>query len=233
MKLDDETLGYIQTVVNTAVMVGIDNIIIEEGMVRAIDENKTVVIFQDENVPTPVFGAVGLNRIGVFTSRFDIIKSRDDASIEVTVDDDRGFARSLMMRSKGIKVDYRCANPSTIQAPRQINDVMKYQVPLTGEAVMLLQKGQSAMGADTVSIISNDNGVAFELADINNDVFSHIFTQDVKALNGDKTTFAHRYPVKTLLAMFKSNAEGDFFIGGKGMLKFMVNGLDVYVIPQV
>jgi hypothetical protein len=233
MKLDDETLGYIQTVVNTAVLIGIDNIIIEAGMVRAIDENKTVVIFQDENVPTPLFGAIGLNRINVFTSRFDIIKNRDDASIEVTVDDGRVFARSLIMRSKGIKVDYRCANPATIQAPRQINDTMKYRVPLTAEAVMLLQKGQSAMGADTVSIISNDNGVSFELADINNDVFSHVFTQNVESLDNGKTTFAHRYPVKTLLSMFKSNAEGDFYVGGKGMLKFMVNGLDVYVIPQV
>ena len=233
MKLDAETIGYLQLVVNTAQLVGIDNIIIEEGMVRAIDENKTVVIYQNENVPTPVFGAVGLNRIGVFTSRFDIIKTRDDANIEVTVDEERGFARSLIMRSKGIKVDYRCANPASIQAPRQINDQMKFQVPLSGEAVMLLQKGQGAMGAETVSVISNDDGVAFELADINNDVFSHVFADEAKCLDGGKPIFAHRYPVKTLLAMFKTNAEGDFYIGGKGMLKFMVNGLDVYVIPQV
>ena len=90
-----------------------------------------------------------------------------------------------------------------------------------------MQKGQTAMGADTVSVISNADGVAFELRDINNDVMSHTFTE------GEHPNFAHRYPVKTLLAMFKSNAEGDFEIGKKGMLKFPVNGLDVYVIPQV
>ena len=226
MRLDDETLGYLQTVVNTALLVGIDNIIIEDGKVRAIDDNKTVVIFQDESVPEMDW-AIGLNRINVFTSRFDIIKTRDDARVEVTVDDDRGFVRSLVMKSKGIKVDYRCANPTTIQAPRQINDEILHRIPLTGEAVMLLQKGQAAMGADTVSVISNADGVAFELRDINNDVMSHTFVE------GDHPNFAHRYPVKTLLAMFKSNSEGDFEIGKKGMLKFPVNGLDVYVIPQV
>lgn len=235
MRLDDDIIGYIKLVVDTAQLVGIDSIIIEDNKVRAIDDNKTVVIYQDENVPEPMIGAIGLNRISVFQSRFDIIQSRDDARVEVTVDDDRGFVRSLNMRGKGVKVDYRCANPQTIQAPRQINDQMKFRVPLTPEAVVLLQKGQGAMGADTVSIISSPDGVAFELADINNDVFAHTFAQsdDVECIEGGKPNFAHRYPVKTLLAMFKTNAEGDFFVGGKGMLKFVVNGLDVYVLPQV
>lgn len=234
MKLDTDSIVYIQNVVKTSQMVDIDNVIIEPGLVRAIDDNKTVVLFQDVDVPDMPFGSIGLNRIDVFMSRLDITKTQEDFNIDAKVDDESKFARSLTMKAKGLKVDYRCANPTTIQAPKQVNDVMKYQIQLNAEAVVLLQKGQSAMAAETVTIVSNAEGVKFELVDINDDTFSHMVTTEVKALTDDtNTTFAYRYPIKTLLPLFKYNPEGFFTIGQKGILSISVNGLTIFVLPQV
>ena len=138
------------------------------------------------------------------------------------------------MKAKGIKIDYRCANPVTIQAPKQVNDTLKYSVPLNAEAVMMLQKGQSAMSAETVTIVSNNKGVAFEIVDINNDTFSYTFTNDVETLtDDDDPNFAHRYPVKTLIPLFKQNFDQTFSIGQKGILSISVNGLNLFVLPQV
>jgi len=234
MKISTDEIAYIQKVVRAAQMVDIDNIIIEPNLVRAIDDDKTVVLFQDENVPDMSFGSIGLNRISVFTSRLDIAKTQEDFTIEAETPDGSEYARSLTMKAKGVKIDYRCANPSTIQAPRQINDTLKYRVPLNAEAVVMLQKGQSAMNAGIVTIISNKKGVSFELVDINSDIFSYTFTNKVENLTDDSdTNFAHRYPIKTLLPLFKQNSEGTFTIGQKGILSISVQGLNLFVLPQV
>jgi len=233
MKLTPDEIKYIQNVVHTAQMVGIDNIIIEPNLVRALDDNKTVVILQTDNVPAMSFGSIGLNRINVFNSRIDIAKTQDNFTIEAVADEGEEFTRALTMKGKGVRIDYRCANPSTIAAPRQVTDTMLWSVKLNAEAVLLLQKGQAAMGAENVSIISND-GVSLELVDVNNDVFSHTFAPFAKPLtDNENAKFAYRYPVKTVLPLFKHDAEGTFEIGEKGILKVNVNGLDIYVLPQV
>lgn len=234
MKLDVNTIAYIQKVVKTAQLVGIDNVIIEPNLTRAIDDDKTVVLFQDENVPDMPFGSIGLNRISVFMSRLDIAKTQEGFTIESDSPEGSEFVRSLTMKAKGVKIDYRCANPTTIQAPRQVNDTLKYRIPLNAEGIVLLQKGQTAMSADTVTIVSNNSGVAFEIVDINSDIFSHTFTTKVETLTDDTNiNFAHRYPIKTLLPLFKQNVDGYFEVGQKGILSISVQGLTLFVLPQV
>jgi len=180
MKLNDETITFLQNVVKTAQLVGIDNIIIEPEAIRAIDENKTVVMFEKDVPPLP-FDSIGLNRVGVFASRLGVVQPRDGFSVDATVDGSKQVV-SLLMKSTDVKVEYRCANPTSIKAPKRINDIPKFQIPLNAEAVMLLMKGQAAMGSEHVTIKHTTNGVSFELADSNGDVFSHTFTEVVKLL---------------------------------------------------
>jgi len=234
MKLENNLITFIENVVKTGLSVNIDNVIIEKDMVRAIDDNRTVVIFQNTNVPELPFGSVGLTRVPVFLSRLEIAKTQEKFTVEAIIDEDDNYVRSVIMKSKGTKIDYRCANPTNIQAPRQINDNLVYRVQLNVEAVSLLQRGQSAMGSDTASIIGNEDGVSFELTDVNGDVFKHYISSDVQLLdNNADETFSHRYLLKTLLALFKQNPDGSFDIGEKGILNINVNGLDLYVLPQV
>ena len=240
MKLDPDTLAYILNVVKTAKLVGIDNIIIEPDAVRAMDDGRAVVLYQSENVPDMPFGSIGLTRIDVLTARYDIAKTTPNFTVETEtkVDGNTTFATSLIMKGKGTKIDYRCANPTKINAPKQINDTLRFRVQLNADAVSLLQKGTAAMGAENVAIIS-DQGVSFELVDVNNDVFKHTFADNVELIPdtdgnvASSSKFAHRYPVKILLALFRNNPNGTFSIGQKGILSFSVNGLTVFVLPQV
>jgi hypothetical protein len=233
MKLDQETISYLLNVVKTARLVGIDNIIIEPNLVRAMDDANTVVLFQNKDVMEMPFGSIGLTRTDAFMARYEVARSQDKFTMEAVVHDDTEYARSLVMKGKGVKIDYRCGDPSKIKAPRQVNDTLMFSVGLTGEAVAILQKGQAAMGVDTVSVVSND-GVSFELTDVNGDTFKYTFADDAEPLSDDTNTkFVHRYPVKTLLALFKNNPEGKFSIGAKGILSFPINGVTVFVLPQV
>lgn len=233
MKLTQDLIDYVETVIKTAQSIGIDNVIIEPDMVRAIDDARTVVLYQNKDVPDMPFGSVGLNRINALLTRLEIAKTQDNFTVDVVAADDEDYAHFITMKGTGTKIDYRCANPTTIQAPRQINDNLVYRIQMNAEAVSLLQKGQSAMGSETVSIISDD-GVSFELTDVSSDTFKHTFAPDVDILDEDASpSFTHRYPVKTLLALFKQNPDGYFEIGEKGILSINVNGLDIYVLPQV
>lgn len=234
MKISTDDIKYIENVVKTGQIVGIDNVIIESGMVRAIDDARTVVLFQDTDVPDMPFGSIGINRIGVFLSRLEIAKTQDNLNIQIVTEEGSEFAKSVTMNSTDTKIDYRCANPTTIQAPKQINDSLVYNIQLNAEAVSLLQKGHTAMGAENVAIKYNDSGVSFEMVDINSDNFIHTFADSIEILDeAVPETFSHNYPVKTLLALFKQNPNGEFKIGTKGILGIIVNSLNIYVLPKV
>jgi hypothetical protein len=97
-----------------------------------------------------------------------------------------------------------------------------------------LTKAQSAMGSELVTLIADDDGVRFELSDINSDIFSQTFSEDIVDVDTKETggSFAHRYPVKTLISLFKQNPDGVCYISQKGICKIRVSELDVYVLPQ-
>jgi hypothetical protein len=180
------------------------------------------------------FGSIGLTRTDVFLARYDIAKTQDNFVIEALVDEDKSYTRALTMKGKGIKIDYRCGDPTKIKAPRQVNDTLVNQVALNAEGVLLLQKGLSAMGSEQVAIVCDNDGVSFELTDVNNDVFKHTFASEAVAISeNERKTFAHKYPAKILLALFKHDPTGSFKVGTKGILSFPVNGLTVFVLPQV
>lgn len=234
MKLEPSLINYIKTVVKTASSIGIDGIIIEQTVVRAMDEDKTVVMCQTDNIPKLPFDSLGINRINVFTDRLALVENQDNFEVVPVKSNKDDQVISLNMKALGIKVDYRCANIATISAPKQVNDTIKFRIPLNNEAVTLLARGQTAMGADIVTILSNTDGVAFELVDTNGDVFSNVFTKAAESVGpATSTDFVGRYPVKTLLSLFKQNPNGCFYIGQKGTLKITVNDLDIYVLPRI
>lgn len=238
MKLTAETLNFIQRVVNTADLVKIDSIIIEPNAVRAIDDNHTVFIFHTDDVPDMEFGSIGLNRTSVFTSRFELGKNMTDFAVEATVegsDPATMYARSLSMKAKGFKVEYRCANPNVIRAPKQLHDEIVYSVRLDPEVVSMLQKGQTAMTTDEVTIIGNEHGVFFEMSDINSDTMTYRFVNEATRTNIDDdepVNFTHSYALKTILPLFKISPTGQFSVTTQGIMQVVVNGLNVYVMPR-
>ena len=234
MNLDPVSLKYLQDVVRVCRLVGVDNVAIEPDMIRGMDDDQKVVVFLNEGVPDFSFGSIGLSRLDVFQTRLDIARTQDKFTIEILTKPDVPYVQSLIMKATGTKIDYRCMDPTKIKAPKKLNDVMKFRVKMNGQAVSLLQKAVAAMGADIVTIISNSEGVSFELVDVNKDVFKHTFADDVEVLeDGKGVSFAHRYPAKTLLSIFKEDPAGTFEIGGKGLLLFPVADINVYVLPQI
>ena len=237
MKLDQTSLSYISAVIKTADVAKISNIIIEPGRIRAISDDRTVVIFHETDVPDMPFGAIGINRIGVFNTRLDLAKTQDGFVVDVEVKDQESenpWAKTLTFKSKGFKIEYRCANPKTIQAPKTLADGEKFSVQLTADAVALMQKGTAAMKAEDVTIFGTSDGVFFEMADINGDALTYRFGEVAEDLiDGEATDFSHKYPIKTILPALRLFSSGGLIITTRGLIKFKPNGLTMYVIPSV
>ena len=236
MKVEQNILKYINSVVTTAKVAGIDNIIIEPGRVRALDDNNTVILLHTANVPDMPFGSIGLNRIDIFMARYALAQTADKFEMEAVVDgpDDNKYARSLTMKAKGVKIDFRCANPATIRAPRSLNDAPSCTASMTADAVLYLSKGMSAMETDEVRLFGDSSSISLEMIDINGDKLTFDIGDDVASEDPAATdiSFSHKYPVKLLQTLFKSNHDTPFHISKRGMLRIAVNGLDVYVLPK-
>lgn len=233
MKANANVIEFLQKVAQTAQLVGIDSILIEKQLIRGMDEAKTVAIVHEaQDIELP-FSGIGLTRTGLFLSRLEIAKTRDNMSVDMELD--RENVKLITFKSTGLKMDYRCGNPSTIQAPRQINDAQRYSIQLNGEAIALLQKGASAMGSDLVAIAFDGKGVNFEITDSTvGDVFAYTFAKNVKVLDGSESEkFTFYYPIKLALTLFKQVPDSEITIGIKGMLCVNVNGIGIYILPRI
>lgn len=235
MKISKNLVDYIRNAAKVAKLVGIESVAIEKNLVRAMDENKTVVICQMDNVPDLPFEGMGIGRLDVFSSRYNLIDGREQVSTEVEIDSKTSQVSQIIFKAKSIKVEYRCANTLTIKAPKQIKDPMKYEFLLSADAVETLVKAQVAMGVEYVTIISDKNkGMCFELIDANSDTFSFEFAdQAVSIVERKNSEFVHRYPIKTLISLFKQDSSQIVNVSEKGIVKTTVLGLNVYVLPSI
>lgn len=228
-------ISIVKMIVETAQSVGIDNVIIEPDCIRAIDDAKTVVLFQNEDVPQISVGSIGMNRIGIFMQRYNTISNQPNPTFTSIIDEKNGYVRSIVMKSDNLEMVYRCANPDTIQAPRKINDTPFYRILIPSSSGSLLKQLPGAMNSEIVEITSKKKGVIFKLIDINND--HCIYDLPEKAVNIEdedaSALFSYKYPVKNILSVIDSNADTMFEIGEKGIITASVNRLNVLILPQV
>lgn len=232
MKLTQEELKFITTSAQTAVKYGVESIIIDSTGVRGWNDERTVYVRQEDNVPPLSFEEICITRIPLFLSRYEIAKVIDGFAANITLHDD-GWVQSVGFTGKGARIDYRGSNPIKNKIPPTLKDERATSCKLSGESVSLMKKGESAMGAKLVTLISNDE-VTFEFTDVNNDVFSYAFPDKATALTDDNITkFAHKYPVKVILSLFNHDPTGYFLVGGRiGTLSVEIDDMTVYIIPQ-
>lgn len=237
MKVESIALDYIKRVVKCATIGKIDNVAVEPGRIRGMDDNQSVFIFQTDNVPEFEFGSIGFNRLPTFTTRLDMVTGADKLSITANTDtskDGSSFVRSLNFAAKGIKVDYRCANPAVIRAPKELVDSTKYEIVISPAAINYMARGMTAMSSDEIKIICDEDNTRFEIADVNGDVLTYEFdTTAVDITSSKPAEFEHTYPLKTLLPLLKAmDHETCYITKDHGMIRMSVEGLDMYIFPR-
>lgn len=231
MKLEAPTIEYITQAVTTAQLLGMESICIESTIIRAMLEDRSVFLLHTDNIPELPFEAVGITRLPQFLSRIKLVEDKDKFTIDSTIINDE--VKSLMMKCTGTKIDFKCASPAKVAAPRKFKDQPAFSMTMDQGTIDILKQSENAMKTDTLTIISNNELVCIEMNDVNNDVFRHQIDSEVTSLNEESILFAHRYPSKLLISLLRHTGETPIEICSQGSLKININGFDIFVLPKV
>lgn len=232
MKLSHTTVFQIERAVTLAKIFGIDDVIIETGCVRGMDHKQTVIMLQTENVADLEFESLGLNRLPMFTSRLDLAIDKDGFQASASLNG--SIISSIEFKAKGLKIDYRAANPSKLKAPKAVKDQMGVEFAYTKEQLELLNSAARAMAQNkdsNVTIIKKQNTICVELSDENGDKFELELGSCVNLVDSAPDFFAHRYPINTLMTVMKQG-EHRIQIGERqGVLNVPIQDFNIYIIP--
>lgn len=243
MKLTPESINQLELLLSAASMVKIDNVIIEDGVIRGIDSDKSVVVISENSVPDLEGNRIGLTRLDDLSKRIQLTKNNADFAIECIESDRKaGDISHLQITSAKTKIQFRTANPENIKAPKGLNDKQVWMVVVPKEDVVAVTQAANTMGSDEIIITAKQNGeVHFEFLDeVTQDSLSHQFATSATWIPTDvdspSKSFVHYYRTKSLLPLMRAAAAlGDvpLIIGEKGMLWITVNGYDFTLIPRI
>lgn len=231
MKLTLESITCLEKLLTTCAIVDIDSIIIEDGTVRGVNEDKSCVIISSVSVPElPELYKMGLSRLSTLNTRLALFKS-DPQTIVDARENDRGEISSLEISSPSAKVQFRCTSAALIKAPKKINDTVKFMLELDRDQVPFILSGAKSMGAKKAVIASKKDGTFFEFTDTNQDTFS------IRVGDSLDEVFAHHFPAGVFLPLLRAviNNEGAIIlnIGEIGTLNLTVNGYPLTILPQI
>jgi hypothetical protein len=245
MKLSAESVKNLKTLLQTVSLVKIDRLIIEPNLIRGVDEDQTVVIVSNQNVPDFGGAKVGLNRLSILANRIALFDADEAFTVEAVEspsrDDDGNDISSFKLASKGSKFEYKAARVGAIKAPKQLNDSFIWAVTVPVDSVKLAISAANTMGSEQIALVSKASGeVLFEIVDgSTQDTFTTKIADEAVWLSEDEDqptqSFVHYYAVKALMPLLKAaGAAGDpvLLVGEEGMLQITVNNYAMTLLPR-
>lgn len=229
MKLSKPITKLLTNAMVTAGKLDMSSITIEPNVIRAIDENRSVVLLSEHDVDLP-FASLSVSRVDLLAKRLGLAKELDD--VEYSLHEPTNQVISLKIKSGRAAVDFRCVSSSSIKVPKVIADEFNTKLVIDDEAAGNLAKGRTMMGASVATLLYQHNDLIIEINDENNDVFS--FTVGTNIVTSDRDYFAYRYNIQKLHTILMNGQQSVIEVGdNRGILKTKVNGFSVYLLPFV
>lgn len=230
MIIDKKEMEYITKVISVAKSLKIEDVIIEPGKVRAIDSERNVFILHTDDVPDMSFNSIGLSRLDTLIARLNIAKTLDNCCYEFnTINDTNPYVKNIIIKAKGFKVDFRCANPNTIQAPKAYKKDVSCQFVIQSSVGDMMTKGAGAMKSDEVIFNCTNGELYIEFEDINGDNMSYLISDTINK----ELHFKYKYPLKLITTFIKQDIPNiTFELSSKGILSTKILGFDTYLFPR-
>lgn len=231
-----DLVDFFENIISVCSAVNIDSIIIEDGMIRGINDEKNCVILSSSNIPNLGTSKLGLARMSVLAARINVLKSSKNFNIEAVVNN-KDEITHLRLSGGGAKVEFRCAAPSIIKAPKAVNDAPCWRLEISKEQAEMVISAVRVMGAKTIVIAKKGGSAIIECSDSNNDVFSITLEKNPEWVNEENSSpavaFAYYYPANILLSLLKQKQACELTIGENGTLTSQINGHFLTVISKV
>lgn len=233
MKLNKEVEKLIFDAVITANSVKIESFVIDEHGIRGTDDGKMVVMLLpsfDLEVP---FDGIAIGDVELLAKRYAMHESNDPSHVSIDVKDDL-TVKTIGLKSKNLNIGFRCIEPKRINAPKRLNDSLLCSFELNEDALDMIRRGAMIMKAEEVlfSKAADADTITMEMVDINRSQFTFEIDGGIETDEHD-CTFAHRYPIKTLLGALKNSDDNYVDIGRAASLTIRKNGISIIIPPRV
>jgi len=233
MKLSTQDISNISNILATASVGNIESLVIEDGIVRGVNAERTFVIISDQNVPK-LPQKMGLSRLGSLKQRLDLFT---DGAIIDAKETERGEIGSLDISAGRNKVQFRCTSTALIKAPKSINDTPAYSISITREELKLLLNAIKIMGGKTLTLIIKKDGTAqITMSDVTNDRFDSVLETPVEVLTEGGDTVVHYYHAEVFHSVTRTISDSDVIslvVGAAGTISAEVNGHLVVMMPKI
>lgn len=229
--LSTTTLTQITQAIKVAKLFGVETLIVDVDKIRGVNNARTIGIY-DENLSIDIEGSIGINRIDVLSNRLSLLEGKSDYVVDCVIDEKTGDTKSLVMKTNRAKVEYRCARLKSMKAPNKIDDRI-YKFEIDEDVVSILTRADSAMRADTLCILCDDNNITYQFMDANGDVFQYeSATKMINLIDDAPINMVREYPVKLIMLAIKNNTTGNFYITEKKVFNADINGINVYITSK-
>lgn len=223
-------------ILTTCAVGGIESVIIEDGLVRGINEARTFVIISDNSVPK-FSQKIGLSRLTSLRQRIDLF-SHDTTTVIEAKESERGEISSLEISAGRNKAQFRCTSTMLIKAPKVINDVELCDVTFSKDELKMALSAVKVMGGKTVQlIIKKDTSVTLSVTDDTNDAFNMILAAPALNKKSECTdSVVHYYFADMFHAMLRANSDCDelvITVGQVGTIRTKINGHNIIVMPKI
>ena len=230
MKLTTTDTNHLSTILSTSAICGIESIIIEDGIIRGINEARSCVIISNNKVPS-FPQKLGLSRLNSLRQRMEMFSSDVDIVAKET---DRGEISSLEISSGRSKVQYRCTSTALIKAPKSVRDESLHTIKFSKDELKLVLNAVKIMSAKTVQIIiKKDNLVSVRIADSTNDAFETVLESSA-ITNNETDSVVHNYHADIFNSVLRTHTDGvSIIIGISGTITTCINEHNVVILPKV
>lgn len=239
-KIDSHLVDYIQNVIETAKLLNIESVVIDEDSIRGQNEDG-MFILQKDNLPDDMpFSAIGFGNVLSLNSRMNLFTDYSMTYEPKVQKNGYEFPFRIKLKSNTSKtsVDYTCVAPITVRAPKKSNDPISFTFTMDDNSVDMLSRSNSVMRAETVLLSAKDNKVLFQICDENSNILEHRITKKLVKVDESEygETFAFSYKLKNILPILKylAKQEENFEINitYRGFLQLNVNDLEVFILRE-
>lgn len=256
-----EGLHYLNDICKVANALSMDGVIIEpkEKRIRGVNDDTSLILL-DHFEPDGLFqnfDMICINRVSYFLNRLSLIIQNDSKLDEkITIDaiaEEISFRSgveqvnaiiSLTLKNKNIRVDFRCAHPGIIKAPKSVRDKRQsLSFDLQKDDINLIQRAAAAMGSGMnandqtmlIRIIGGDR-ISLQIEDSVKDSCNIELENDsIKPLSDESLDkFERKYPLQKLITLFKLNKQDTVTVIMKpnGFMELKLHDINFFVIPK-
>jgi hypothetical protein len=237
MILDKEVVTYIENLALLCRTAGIESFIIDEGKIRGIDDQKSVVLFDEYISSNLPFSGIGIGRVSSLLQRIDGVRQFGDYEVVANLRPETEQVSYLVLKTKSMRVEFNCTNPANIKVPKRILDTPAYQFTISPDDVNNIAKANTMMKGEKLIINGVDNKITFVIKDTNEDSFTYETGIEFNIIDESAPSeFSNAYSIKSVLSLLKEQPDQNQVIevgGQKGIMDMKIKDMMFYILRRV